>query len=107
MVSVATYLLAITSTHPDTVPAHWLAYSIAKILHSDVSVQNIMIDEEGNGMLTDWDFSEPVGPGERRRGWRTVSTLNSYHLIIPTCLTGNLAVHLRRSFNEARCHPFL
>lgn len=60
-----------------------------------------MMDEDGNGMLIDWDCSKPVDPEEQRRGWRTVSMVIFYHLDILTHLTGNLAVHLRQSFDEA------
>jgi len=97
----------IADGHPDIVPAHWLAYSLAKILHGGISVQNIMIDEDGNGMLIDWDYSKPVDPGEPCRGGRTVSMLDFHYLIILTHLTGNLGVHLCQPLTEAQCHSFL
>lgn len=100
MVSAAPYPPVITNTHPDAVPAHWLAYSLAKILHCDISVWNIMIDEDNNGILIDWDCSRPVDLGEWHGGWRRVRILNFYHLIILICLTGNLAVHLCQSFTD-------
>lgn len=78
----------------DIIPAHWLAYTLAKILHGDISVQNIMIDEDDNGMLIDWDLSKPAGSVEWHRGWQIVCALDSYHLIMLTCSAGNLAVHL-------------
>jgi len=66
-----------------------------------------MIDEDDNGILINWECSKPVDSGERCGGWRTVSMLGFYYLIILTCLTGNLAVYICQSFTEARCHSFL
>jgi len=97
----------IINAQADVIPAHWLAYTLAKILHGDISVQNIMIDEDGNGMLIDWDFSKPVDSVERHRGWQIVSTLGSYHLIMLTCLAGDLAVHLCQSSDFSRRWPLL
>ena len=101
------YLPSINNVHTDIAPAHWLAYDLAKVLHGDISVRNIMIDEDGNGILIDWDFSKPVGPGERNSKWRTVSVLDFYQLIILTYLAGNLAVHVCQSSTVAQLRSFL
>ncbi|KAI6116466.1 hypothetical protein F5141DRAFT_1213058 [Pisolithus sp. B1] len=37
--------------------AHWQAYKRARILHRDVSVDNIRIDEDGNGVMIDWELA--------------------------------------------------
>lgn len=58
---MALYPPFVTNPHANVILAHWFAYHIAKILHDDISVWNIMIDEDGNGILIDWDFSEAVG----------------------------------------------
>ena len=37
------------------------AYDTAGILHRDVSYRNIMIDQDGRGILNDWDHAGPKG----------------------------------------------
>jgi RIO-like serine/threonine protein kinase len=55
--------------------AHTMAYEKAHILHRDVSAGNILITENGSGMLIDWDLSKKVIPdvdAKPRRHSRTV-----------------------------------
>ena len=55
--------------------AHTLAYEKARILHRDVSAGNILITDNGSGILIDWDLSKKVMPGadaKPRRHSRTV-----------------------------------
>ncbi|KAH8984958.1 hypothetical protein EDB92DRAFT_1766970, partial [Lactarius akahatsu] len=40
---------------------HTEAYEWVKILHRDVSAGNILITEDGSGILIDWDLSKKVG----------------------------------------------
>ncbi|KAA1467100.1 hypothetical protein DENSPDRAFT_868861 [Dentipellis sp. KUC8613] len=48
------------------------AYSLADILHRDVSGGNILINEEGRGVLIDWDLSKEVNAANTARlDWRT------------------------------------
>ncbi|TFY58525.1 hypothetical protein EVG20_g8114 [Dentipellis fragilis] len=55
--------------------AHWDAYSLANILHRDISGGNILIVEDKDttrGILIDWDLSKDRdAPPEPRRNWRT------------------------------------
>ncbi|KAI0295048.1 hypothetical protein B0F90DRAFT_1638675, partial [Multifurca ochricompacta] len=44
----------------DAILAHSLAYERTQILHRDVSAGNILISEEGRGILIDWDLSKRV-----------------------------------------------
>ncbi|KAI6113749.1 hypothetical protein EDD16DRAFT_1122776 [Pisolithus croceorrhizus] len=37
--------------------AHWEAYKKAKVLHRDVSVNNILINGNGEGVLIDWELA--------------------------------------------------
>ncbi|KAI6013862.1 hypothetical protein EDC04DRAFT_2579081 [Pisolithus marmoratus] len=37
--------------------AHWKAFKKAKVLHRDISVNNILIDENGEGVLIDWELA--------------------------------------------------
>ena len=69
--------------------AHCDAWTLAKVLHRDISVSNIMIEEiydkdgtllEGRGVLCDWDlckYQEQMNKGPRT-GSRTVSTQKMY-----------------------------
>ncbi len=54
------------------------AYDKANILHRDVSAGNILITEEGSGILIDWDLSKKVVKDEnakQRQHSRTVRRL--------------------------------
>ncbi|KAH9953895.1 hypothetical protein BC827DRAFT_1379725 [Russula dissimulans] len=44
----------------DAIEAHTAAYEKAQILHRDVSAGNILIADDGSGMLIDWDLSKKV-----------------------------------------------
>jgi serine/threonine protein kinase len=60
----------------------------ANILHHDLSPENIIIDEKGNGLLIDWDLSKPValnGEETPRCATRTVS--NDY--LFPVMINAN------------------
>ena len=55
--------------------AHTDAYNKTRILHRDVSAGNILITEEGKGILIDWDLSKKVkedADAQPRRHSRTV-----------------------------------
>jgi len=55
--------------------AHTDAYNKTQILHRDVSAGNILITEEGTGILIDWDLSKKMkdDPNAKpRRHSRTV-----------------------------------
>ncbi|KAH9020337.1 hypothetical protein EDB84DRAFT_1565760 [Lactarius hengduanensis] len=58
----------------DAITAHTEAYERVQILHRDVSAGNILIAEDGSGILIDWDLSKKVvmgGGGEQRQHSRT------------------------------------
>ena len=59
--------------------AHQDAFNKANLLHQNISVRNILIKEDGGGMLIDWDLSvnasHPGGILVRRKK-RTVSDEN-------------------------------
>jgi thiamine kinase-like enzyme len=55
--------------------AHISAYENAQVLHRDVSAGNILITDNGSGILIDWDLSKKVTPeveAKPRRHSRTV-----------------------------------
>ncbi|KAI5116676.1 hypothetical protein M0805_003317 [Coniferiporia weirii] len=54
----------------DAIIAHGAAYE-AGILHSDISVGNIMISRDGRGLLIDWDLAKPLDEGGGTRFGRT------------------------------------
>ena len=43
------------------------------ILHRDVSAGNIILTDEGRGLLIDWELAKKVDQGGSRRPDRTVS----------------------------------
>ncbi|KAI0064457.1 hypothetical protein BV25DRAFT_1914183 [Artomyces pyxidatus] len=59
----------------DTIRAHWIAFTVARILHRDVSAGNIMMTKDGKGLLIDWDLSKALVGDEEvekaRAEWRT------------------------------------
>ncbi|KAI0262319.1 kinase-like domain-containing protein [Gloeopeniophorella convolvens] len=44
----------------DAMRAHQAAFVEAKVLHRDISANNILIGQGGQGLLIDWDFSIPT-----------------------------------------------
>jgi serine/threonine protein kinase len=46
---------------------HDHAYFNANVLHRDISVGNILINEEGKGLLIDWDLCVRVDPNSGNR----------------------------------------
>ena len=46
--------------------AHKEAYESAGILHRDISAENILITDDGHGLLIDWDISKRVEKGARQ-----------------------------------------
>ena len=72
---------------------HSRAYKRAKIFHRDISAGNILIDENGEGILIDWDLSldlnKPLGT---HRAWLTVSTRLRFHYSDLTGYPGNRAL---------------
>ena len=53
--------------------AHSHAYENAKVLHWDISVGNIILMDEGGGLLIDWELVKLVDDDKSRRPDRTVS----------------------------------
>ena len=43
---------------------HWM--------HRDISISNIMLDEDGNGVVNDWDHAVPLDPERPEIDQRTV-----------------------------------
>lgn len=59
-------------------PAHKDAYEKCKILHRDISARNVMMTEDGSGILNDWDLAKRFDQGSLqgvRQHERTVSQL--------------------------------
>ena len=53
--------------------AHSHAFNVAKILHRDISAGNIIVTDEGKGLLIDWELAKMMDEGGSRRPDRTVS----------------------------------
>lgn len=62
--------------------SHWL--------HRDISVSNIMLDEDGNGIVNDWDHAVPLDPEHPEIDQRTVRSFSLVHLTKYTysCIQG-------------------
>lgn len=52
------YILAVEPANQSNTTAHSEAYDKVEILHYDISVGNIMIDQHDRGLLIDWDLSK-------------------------------------------------
>ena len=52
--------------------AHSHAFEVAKLLHRDISMGNIILTNEGRGLLIDWEMAKKVNEIGRRRPDRTV-----------------------------------
>ena len=81
--------------------AHDAAYYDTDILHHDISVGNIMISEEGEGFLIDWNMCVWVGPGAMslERVERTVGSCicSKIDLLLISVSTGNMAIYVSSS----------
>ncbi|KIJ10162.1 hypothetical protein PAXINDRAFT_172239 [Paxillus involutus ATCC 200175] len=51
--------------------AHWFAYNIVKLLHRDISPGNIILTDDGKGLLIDWELAKKVDENAPRRRERT------------------------------------
>ncbi|KAF9234156.1 hypothetical protein BU15DRAFT_52925 [Melanogaster broomeanus] len=52
----------------DAMKAHRFAYEVLQLLHRDISPGNIILTEDGRGLLIDWELAKTVGEiGNRRR----------------------------------------
>ena len=53
--------------------AHSHAFEVGKVLHCDISVGNIILTDEGRGLLIDWELAKNVAEVRARRPDCTVS----------------------------------
>lgn len=60
----------VTLTHERE--AHSRAFELAKILHRDISAGNILLTDEGRGLLIDWELAKNV---DQRDGTVSASVL--------------------------------
>ncbi|KIJ13561.1 hypothetical protein PAXINDRAFT_13524 [Paxillus involutus ATCC 200175] len=51
--------------------AHWFAYNTVKVLHRDISLGNIILTDDGEGLLIDWELAKKVDENAARRRERT------------------------------------
>ena len=56
--------------------AHADAYNKARILHRDISARNILISDNGTGILIDWDLSKKVEDNPDARPGRYSRTVS-------------------------------
>jgi len=75
------------------------AYYVTKILHHDISAGNILLTDDGKGLLIDWELAEMMDEGGSWRPDRTVSYPVQYHSAVHSPRqnsSGNLAIHVRK-----------
>ena len=53
-------------------------------MHRDISVSNIMLDEDGNGVVNDWDHAVPLDPEHPEVDQRTVCSFGLVDLMEDT-----------------------
>ncbi|KIJ09577.1 hypothetical protein PAXINDRAFT_172454, partial [Paxillus involutus ATCC 200175] len=51
--------------------AHWSAYQSVNLLHRDISTGNIILTDDGEGLLIDWELAKKVDENAARRRERT------------------------------------
>ena len=79
--------------------AHQHAYFDAGILHRNISVGNILITDEGKGLLINWDLCLNLN-NDRASARRPDRTVSAYIFAISMFLTvslGNVAVYVSRA----------
>ncbi|KAK7041788.1 hypothetical protein VNI00_009077 [Paramarasmius palmivorus] len=62
------------------IEASYEAWDKAKVIHRDISVANILISDEGEGLLVNWEYSKPVSlpepePAERVGTWQFMAAI--------------------------------
>ncbi len=67
-----------------------MAYELARILHRDISIANIMILPNGKGILVDWELSKDVYNDASRTYERTVYDFAFAFISIVHCTTREL-----------------
>jgi serine/threonine protein kinase len=73
---------------------HSEAATKAKILHRDISMGNILITSDGNGILIDWELSKDLSAKtEVRVNERTVC-VKAFFLFVISWMTGHMAIHV-------------
>ena len=76
--------------------AHGEAYTKARILHQDISLGNIIITENGRGILIDWDFAHTLSDYPPKGFVVSYSFLNLSGVRSLTIPEGDMAIHVRR-----------
>ncbi|KIJ04855.1 hypothetical protein PAXINDRAFT_27092, partial [Paxillus involutus ATCC 200175] len=51
--------------------AHWSAYKSVNLLHCDISPGNIILTDDGKGLLIDWELAKKVDENAAKRRERT------------------------------------
>jgi len=58
--------------------AHKVAHEKAGMLHRDISVGNILITNDGHGLLIDWDLSKSISDIESQRARQVERTASGF-----------------------------
>ncbi|ESK82291.1 other 1 protein kinase [Moniliophthora roreri MCA 2997] len=92
----------------DALQAHTEAYRKG-ILHRDISIGNILISENGGGLLIDWEFSKPIANPEVRVMARTGTWqfMSAHPLLNPSGAVEHALVDGLESFFHVLCYVIL
>ena len=82
--------------------AHGEAYTKARILHQDISLGNIIITENGRGILIDWDFAHTLSDYPPKGFVVSYSFLILSGVRSLTIPEGDMAIHVRDAVEPSR-----
>ncbi|KAF8067990.1 hypothetical protein FPV67DRAFT_1780966 [Lyophyllum atratum] len=88
----------------DAFTAHRQAYERCTIIHRDISARNILVDDEGRGILNDWDLVKHES--ELKRGRRHERT-GTWEFMSCLLLTGHHTIHTIQDDMESFVHIVL
>ena len=85
--------------------AHAHAFQDAKLLHRDISSGNIILTDEGKGLLIDWEMAKEVRQVRSTQSGRTVCRPMQVIFVAhrsPSTRSGNMAIHVRKYTRKSR-----
>ncbi|KAF5381634.1 hypothetical protein D9615_005544 [Tricholomella constricta] len=88
----------------DAFTAHRQAYEMCHYIHRDISARNILIDEQGRGVLNDWDLAKKESELKRRRRHEETGTWEFMSCLL---LLNHHSIHTIQDDMESFVHIML
>ncbi|KAF5381568.1 hypothetical protein D9615_005549 [Tricholomella constricta] len=88
----------------DAFTAHRQAYEMCQYIHRDISARNILIDEQGRGVLNDWDLAKKESELKRRRRHEKTGTWEFMSCLL---LLNHHSIHTIQDDMESFVHIML